>query len=134
MLRTLSFALQAVAIIGLFAMAAPASAGGPAGAVQLAFHGNPQTAMLPAGTISLRVISRVGGPTLKAPIKWRVMTYGRDGDGQRHKVAETEGSVVKLVLPAAWYIVYAMIPGQGELRHPVEVTAGKSFKYTLVKK
>ena len=69
MLRTLSFALQAVAIIGLFAMTAPAFAGGPAGAVQLAFHENSQTAALPAGRISLRVIERVGGPTLKVPIK-----------------------------------------------------------------
>ena len=133
MLRTLSFALQAIAIIGLFAMTAPALAGGSAGAVQLAFHENSQTAALPAGKISLRVIARVGGPTLKAPIKWRIMTYGRDDAGQRHKIAEVTGSTVELVLPAAWYIVYARLPDQ-ELRHPVEVTAGKSFKYTLVKK
>ncbi len=133
MLRTLSFALQAIAIIGLFAMAAPALAGGPAGAVQLAFHENSQTAALPAGKISLRVIEQVGGPTLKAPIKWRIMTYGRDDAGQRHKIAELTGSMVELVLPAAWYIVYAQRPDQ-ELRHPVEVTAGKSFKDTLVKK
>ena len=133
MLRTLSFALQAVAIIGLFAMTAPAFAGGSAGAVQLAFHENSQTAALPAGRISLRVIERVGGPTLKVPIKWRIVTYGRDDNGQRHQIAEATGSVVDLVLPAAWYIVYAQLPDR-ELRHPVEVTAGKSFKYTLVKK
>ena len=132
MLRTLSFALQAIAIIGLFAMTAPAFAGGPAGAFQLAFHENSQTAALPAGRISLRVIGRVGGPTLKAPIKWRIMTYGRDDAGQRHKIAEATGSTVELVLPAAWYIVYAQLPDR-ELRHPIEVTAGKSFKYTLVK-
>lgn len=133
MLRTLSFALQAIAIIGLFAMTAPASAGGPAGAVQLAFHDNAQTAALPAGKISLRVIARVGGPTLKVPIKWRIMTYGRDDAGQRHLVTEMTGATAQLVLPAAWYIVYAQLPDQ-ELRHPVQVTAGKSFKYTLVKK
>ncbi len=133
MLWRLRFALQAVAIISLFATAAPAFAGGPAGAVQLAFHKNSQTAALPAGRISLRVIDRVGGPTLKVPIKWRIMTYGRDDAGQRHKIAEVAGSTVELVLPAAWYIVYAQLPDQ-ELRHPIEVTAGKSFKYTLVKK
>ena len=133
MLRRISFTLQAIAIIGLFTMAAPAFAGGSAGAVQLAFHDNAQTAALPAGTISLRVIGRVGGPTIKAPIQWRVMTYGRDDNGQRHLVTETTGSMVSLVLPAAWYIVYAKLPDQ-EIRHPVEVTAGKSFKYTLVKK
>jgi len=133
MLRTLNYALQAIAIIGLFAMATPAFAAGPAGAVQLAFHENSQTAALPAGAISLRVIDRVGGPTLKVPIKWRIMTYGRDDNGQRHQIAETTGSRVELVLPAAWYIVYAQLPDQ-EIRHPIEVTAGKTFKYTLVKK
>ena len=133
MLRRLRFALQGVAVIGLFAVAVPAFAGGLAGAVQLAFHQNSQTAALPAGQISLRVIERVGGPTLKAPIKWRIMTYGRDDAGRRHKIAELIGSTVELVLPAAWYIVYAQLPDQ-ELRHPIEVTAGKSFKYTLVKK
>jgi hypothetical protein len=133
MLRTLSFTFQAIAIIGLFAMTAPAFAGGSAGAVQLAFHENTQTAVLPSGTISLRVIERVGGPVLKAPIKWRIMTYGRDNNGQRHLIAETTGSMVELQLPAAWYIAYAELPDQ-ELRHPVEVTAGKSFKYTLVRK
>ena len=132
MLRTLSYTLQAIAIIGLFAMATPASAAGQAGAVQLAFHENSQTAMLPAGAISLRVIDRVGGPTLKGPIQWRIMTYGRDENGQRHQIAETTGSRVNLVLPAAWYIVYAQLPDQ-EIRHPIEVTAGKTFKYTLVK-
>ncbi len=133
MLRTIRITFQTIAIIGLFAFAAPAFAGGPAGAIQLAFHDNAQTAMLPAGTISLRVIDRVGGSTIKAPIEWRIMTYGRDGDGQRHLVTEMTGSTARLVLPAAWYIVYAKLPDQ-EIRHPIEVTAGKSFKYTLVKK
>jgi hypothetical protein len=133
MLRTLSFTVQAIAIIGLFAMTAPAFAGGPAGAVQLAFHEKSQTAALPAGRISLRVIERVGGPTLKVPIKWRIVTYGRDDAGQRHQIAEATGSTVELVLPAAWYIVYAQLPDR-ELRHPIEVTVGKTFKYTLVKK
>ncbi len=133
MLRILRFALQAVAVIGLFAMTAPALAGGPAGEVQLAFHENSQTAALPAGKISLRVIARVGGPTLEVPIKWRIMTYGRDGAGQRHQVTETTGSVIELDLPAAWYIVYAQLPDQ-QLRHPIEVSAGRNFKYTLVKR
>ncbi len=133
MLRTLSFALQAVAIIGFIAITAPALAGGSAGALQLAFHENSQTAALPAGRISLRVIARVGGPTLKVPIEWRIMTYGRDDAGRRHKIAETTGSTIELELPAAWYIVYAQLPDQ-EIRHPIEVTAGRSFKYTLVKK
>ncbi len=131
--RTLIVALRSIAIIGLFASFSPAIAGGQAGAVQLAFHDNAQTAALPAGEISLRVIGRVGGPTLKAPIKWRIMTYGRDDAGKRHLVTEATGATPQMVLPAAWYIVYAELPDQ-QLRHPIQVSAGKAFKYTLVKK
>ncbi len=131
--RTLIVALRSIAIIGLLASFSPAIAGGPAGAVQLAFHDNAQTAALPAGEISLRVIGRVGGPTVKAPIKWRIMTYGRDDAGKRHLVTETTGATPQMVLPAAWYIVYAELPDQ-QLRHPIQVSAGKAFKYTLVKK
>ena len=98
MLRTIRFAIQAIAIIGPIAIAAPASAGGSLGAVQLAFHDNAQTAALPAGEISLRVIGRVGGPTLKAPIKWRIMTYGRDDEGYRHLVTETTGATPRMVV------------------------------------
>ena len=131
--RTLIVALRSIAIIGLLASFSPAIAGGPAGAVQLAFHDNAQTAALPAGEISLRVIGRLGGPTLKAPIKWRIMTYGRDDAGNRHLVTEATGATPQMVLPAAWYIVYAELPDQ-EIRHPIQVSAGKAFKYTLVKK
>ena len=133
MLRVFEFALQIIAVAGLIAAVAPALAGDRAGAVQLAFHANSQTATLPVGTIRLRVIERVGGHTLKDPIKWRVMTYGRDEQGQRHLVAELTAAAPELVLPAAWYIVYAQLPDQ-EIVHPVEVTARRTFKYTLVKR
>ncbi len=115
------------------AAVAPALAGDHAGAVQLAFHANSQTANLPVGTIRLRVIDRVGGRALKDPIKWRVMTYGRDEQGDRHLAAVRTGAAPELILPAAWYIVYAQLPDQ-EIVHPVEVTAGRTFKYTLVKR
>ncbi len=131
--RIFKFAGRVIVVAGLIAAAAPALAGDRAGAVQLAFHADSQTAKLPVGTIRLRVIERVGGPVLKDSIKWRVMTYGRDDAGQRHKIAEVTGSMVELVLPAAWYIVYAQLPDQ-EIVHPVEVTAGRTFKYTLVKR
>ncbi len=127
------FAIRIIAIAGLIAAAAPALAGDRAGAVQLAFHANSQTANLPVGTIRLRVIDRVGGRALKDPIKWRVMTYGRDEQGNRHLAAKRTGPAPELILPAAWYIVYAQLPDQ-EIMHPVEVTAGRTFKYTLVKR
>ncbi len=56
-----------------------------------------------------------------------------DVQGQRHLAAEVSAAAPELVLPAAWYIVHAQLPGQ-EIVHPVEVTAGRTFKYTLVKK
>ena len=35
-------------------------------------------------------------------------------------------------LPAGWYVIHARMRGK-TIKHPVEVTAGKTFKYTLVK-
>ncbi len=131
--RVFKFALQIIAVAGLIVAVAPALAGDRAGAVQLAFHVNSQTATLPVGTIRLRVIDHVGGQTLKDPIQWCVMTYGRDEQGHRHLAAEVTAAAPELVLPAAWYIVYAQLPDQ-EIVHPVQVTAGRTFTYTLVKK
>ncbi len=152
MLRAVKFALQAVAVTSLIGTVAPAVAGQQTGAadgagslasslagsgervqsfgIQLAFHEGEMT--LPVGTIRLRVIDRVGGRTLKAPITWRFLTYGRDEEGQRHLLAEVRGATPELILPAAWYIVYAHLPDR-VIQHPVEVTAGRTFKYTLVK-
>ena len=131
MLRLSKFVLQSTVVLGLVGAAVPAVAGGQAGAVQLAFHEHSQTAALPVGTIRLKVIDRVGGRTIKAPIKWRIMTYGRDDEGRRHLISEVTGATPELVLPAAWYIVHAQLPNQ-VIKHPIEVTAGRIFKYTLV--
>ncbi len=154
MLRAVKFALQAVAVTSLIGTVAPAVAGQQTGAadgagslasslagsgervqsfgIQLAFHEGEMTWTLPVGTIRLRVIDRVGGRTLKAPITWRFLTYGRDEEGQRHLLAEARGATPELTLPAAWYIVYVHLPDQ-VIQHPVEVTARRTFKYTLVK-
>ena len=153
-LRVAKFALQAVAVTSMIGTAAPAIAGQQTSTtdgggilttdlavsneraqsfgIQLAFHEGEMNGTLPVGTIRLRVIDKVGGRSLKAPITWRVLTYGRDDDGQRHLVAEAKGATPELVLPAAWYIVYAHLPDR-VIRHPVEVTAGRTFRYTLVK-
>jgi len=92
-----------------------------------------QTANVPMGTIRLRIIPRIGGAALTQPIRWQVMTFGRDGNGQRQQVAEMTEATPELVLPAGWYVVRARLADQ-LIRHPVEVTAGKTFKYTLVKR
>jgi hypothetical protein len=91
-----------------------------------------QTAAMTRGTIRLRVIPHVGGKTVGAPIAWRIVTYGRDASGKRVEVARVDGATPELVLPAGWYIVHAQLPDQ-VIRHPVEVSAGRIFKYTLLK-
>ncbi len=141
-------ALQVVAVAAVMILAIPASAeqagtaadevrntpvysGNPF--IRLAAHGaRQQTAALPMGTIRLRVIPRIGGKTLRQQINWRVETFGRDAAGNRHEVAEVTGATPELVLPAGWYIVHARLPDK-MIKHPVEVTAGRTFHYTLVK-
>lgn len=91
-----------------------------------------QTANLPMGTIRLRIISHVGGKALTGPIRWEVMTYGKDKSGKRRQVAKVTDPTPELVLPAGWYVVHAHLPDK-TIKHPVEVTAGRTFKYTLVK-
>ena len=87
---------------------------------------------MPLGTIRLRMIREVGGRAMREPIQWRVMTYGRDENGRRQQVAEVTEATPELVLPAGWHIVHARTSGK-TIKHPVEVTAGKTFKYTLVR-
>ena len=134
--------LCAVAGLGLMLSAAPSQAG-PASMASTTIEGqtlvqrvagqsNSQTANMPRGTIRLRMIREVGGRAMREPIHWRVMTYGRDENGRRQQVAEATEATPELFLPAGWYIVHARTGGK-TVKHPVEVTAGKTFKYTLVK-
>jgi|GEM_PF-5867613 len=100
--------------------------------MQVAQAAREQTAALPMGTIRLRVIPEIGGATMDENIRWRVTTFGRDSSGERPMVAEVTGSTPELVLPAGWYVVNARMADK-TIKHPVEVTAGRTFKYTLVK-
>jgi len=143
MKRAIEVSVPTAAVLGLFLLAAPAQAGqmsnkaldalasGPL-LIQVASHMESQTANIPVGTIRLRVIPEVGGQALREPIRWRVMTYGKDDSGNRHQVAEANEATPEIVLPAGWYVVHAEMKGK-TIKHPVEVTAGKTFKYTLVK-
>lgn len=149
MKRVFKVSLHAIAGLGLMLIAAPSHAG-QAGSVeatassaqgaaqgdtlrlQVAGHMKSQTANMPMGTIRLRMIPEVGGQAIREPIRWRVMTYGKDEAGHRHQVAEVTDPTPELDLPAGWYIVHAQTKDK-TIKHPVEVTAGKTFKYTLVK-
>jgi len=100
--------------------------------LEVAQAGVEQSAALPVGTIRLRVIPRIGGDTVEDAIAWRITTFGRDSTGTRKTVAEVTGATPELVLPAGWYVVHARLADK-TIMHPVEVTAGRTFKYTLVK-
>ena len=149
MKRVIKLSLFAAVGLGLMVAAAPSQAG-PAGVTEVvtsklvsaadgqallhrvAGQSASQTASMPLGTIRLRMIREVGGKAMREPIHWRVMTYGRDDSGRRQQVAEVTEPTPELVLPAGWYIVHARTSGK-TIKHPVEVTAGKTFKYTLVR-
>ena len=144
MKRVHKISLNAVAGLGLMLMATPSQAaqvgalGTPASAeraplhIQVAGNMQSQTATMPVGTIRLRMIPEVGGKAMRERIRWRVMTYGKDAKGKRQQVADVTESTPELVLPAGWYVVHAEMKDK-TIKHPVEVTAGKTFKYTLVK-
>ncbi|MFQ6017454.1 MAG: hypothetical protein ACE5KF_04605 [Kiloniellaceae bacterium] len=99
---------------------------------QVAVNAYQQTAQVRMGTILLSVIPRIGGAALTEPINWKVLTYGRNAAGDRVPVTEVTGPAPRLVLPAGWYVVHARLTDK-LIKHPVEVTAGRTFKYTLVK-
>ena len=100
--------------------------------VETHLNAGKQVARLATGTVRLRVIPRVGGKTVREKISWEVMTYGRDSSGKRQRVAQAKGATPEISLPAGWYLVYAHLK-DGSIRHPIEVSAGRTFKYTLVK-
>lgn len=149
MKRVLKISLHAAAGLGFLLLAVPAQAGQAeafdfvtsvaeragtdSGLIQVASHmTRSQTANMPIGTIKLRVIPKVGAKALREPINWKVMTYGKDANGKRHQVAEVTAAQPEISLPAGWYVIHARMRGK-TIKHPVEVTAGKTFKYTLVK-
>lgn len=154
MKRILKLSLSAFAGLGFLTLTAPSEAGQVASfdfvssavaisksttatarnprLVQIASHMASQTASVPHGSIRLRVIPQVGAKAVREKIRWRIMTYGKDENGRRHLVAEVTGATPEISLPAGWYVVHARMKDK-TIKHPVEVTAGKTFKYTLVK-
>ena len=152
MLRIPRFALTVVFLAGLFfgaglvlpghgAIAGPKAVRGDSATAhasasrsitQVPVKTYQQTAQTSLGTILLSVIPRIGAAALKDPIDWKILTYGRNAAGNRVPVTEVTGATPRLVLPAGWYVVHAYLADQ-VIRHPIEVTAGRTFKYTLVK-
>lgn len=86
---------------------------------------------LDAGEITLDVIRGVGQPSVTKPIEWKIMTYGKNSNGNRKVIYEETAVKPFLILPEGWYVVHAV--NEGELvKHTIEVTSGVRYDYTLV--
>ena len=88
---------------------------------------------LNAGIIKLRMIPDINAKPLTSDTDWQILTYGKDAQGNRQEVHRVVSPDPELVLPAGWYVVQAY-NGNTMTKHTIEVTAGISYKYTLVKK
>lgn len=99
---------------------------------QIAAQANQQFAALPSGQVRLQIISRGNNQTFNSPVQWTVLTFGRNSAGQREQVAKETSPTLELSLPAGWYVVHA-IAGNSRIKHTIEVTAGRLYKYSLVK-
>ena len=86
---------------------------------------------LNAGTINMKLIKHVGGPTLTQGVTWEILTFGRDSKGERRHITDSSESQPRFVLPHGFYLARVRI-GTQEVRHTVEVTAGITYNYTVI--
>lgn len=110
----------------------PEYIGMPRSHPEIAAQSEKEVSSLPLGTIQLRMISEVGGPTIREPNTWEILSYKGDDYGKRRKIAEVTGATPEMVLPAGWYVIQVRVPNQ-VIRHAVEVVAGRTYLYTLLK-
>ncbi len=91
------------------------------------------TINLNAGWVELDLIHGVGR-AVRGETVWLVESYGKMANGNRkemHKAASTKPLI--LALPAGWFVVTAEHGGVAT-RHTIEVTAGVTYTYDIVKK
>lgn len=86
---------------------------------------------LNAGTVHLKLIKHVGGPTMRQGVNWEILTFGRDAQGKRHFVTGSKESQPRFVLGEGYYLARATVSGR-EVRHTIEVTAGTTYKYSVI--
>ena len=86
---------------------------------------------LQAGTVFLKLIKHVGGPTMNTGVEWEILTYGKDSTGKRHYISGSDQSQPRFVLPDGWYLARATV-GTQVVKHTIEVTAGQTYKYTVI--
>ncbi len=111
---------------------APEYIGTPRSYPEISDRSGIQVSSLPLGTIQLRLVSEIGGPTVPEPYTWQILSYTGDDYGKRRKIAEVTGATPEMVLPAGWYVVQVRVPNQ-VIRHAVEVVSGRTYLYTLLK-
>jgi hypothetical protein len=85
---------------------------------------------LNAGEVGLRLVERVGGKTVRAPLDWEIRRYSR-GAGKGEKVVTVRQERPHLVLREGWYEVEVRHGGKTR-KHAIEVGAGQRYDYTLV--
>lgn len=91
------------------------------------------TVNLNAGYIDLKVIPHIGGDPVATPIDWKILTFGKNYQGERELLHEFPSNPRPfVVLPAGWYIVQAW-EGSKLTKHAIEVVPGATLKYTLVR-
>ncbi len=91
------------------------------------------TVNLNAGYIDLKMISHIGADPISTPIDWKILTFGKNYQGERELLHEIPNSPrTFVVLPAGWYIVQAW-EGSKLTKHAIEVVPGATLKYTLVR-
>ncbi len=86
---------------------------------------------LNAGSVVMRLIHQVGGPVLRRNVVWRILSFGRDAQGQRRLIASSSEAQPKFTLPEGFYVAQATT-GTREVRHTIEVDRGANYKYTVI--
>ena len=85
---------------------------------------------LNAGSVVLKLIKHVGGPTLKN-VAWEILTYGKDAQGKRHHITSAAAAQPRFTLPEGFYLARAT-HGTQEVRHTIEISPGVTYKYTVI--
>jgi len=86
---------------------------------------------LDAGTVSLKLRHHVGGEIFRDGVRWEILTFGKDGNGERKLIGAVERSQPTLVLSKGYYIARAVRNTQIQ-EHTIEVGPGKTFNYIVI--
>lgn len=92
----------------------------------------PHEVTLNAGEIGLRMIPAAGAQAIRAPIQWQILSYRKNGKGERDLLFSAKAAETEVVLPAGWYMVRAEHENT-MTKHIIEVGAGTRYVYTLVR-